>query len=108
MNISAELIERVLDKIRRHDTACDVAAIFVGQWSPSGQDGVSWRFVVADPERWDTVVGTLSGTRGGYSDMPVDEEALEAEVEHIACGFAREARLDNLVAASPLQLMREG
>jgi hypothetical protein len=67
---------------------------------------VSWRFVVADPSQTDTLVGTVSGSQGGYYDMPVDEKALETEVEQIAGGFAVESRLEDLVAASPLTLMR--
>jgi hypothetical protein len=108
MNVSAELTGRAIDKLRRNETLYGVAAIFVGQCSPPDQDGVSWRFVVADPSRTDTLLGTVSGSQGGYHDMPVDEKALEAEVEQIAGSFAVETRLDDLVAASPLTLMREG
>jgi hypothetical protein len=107
MGISAELIDRVLDKLKRDDKPCDVAAILVGQCSPPDQDGVSWRFVVADPLRANTLVGTVSGSQGGYQGMPVDNRALEAEVERIALNYARESRLDDLVAASPLRLMRK-
>lgn len=64
--------------------------------------------MVADPSRTDTLVGTVSGSQGGYHDMPVDEKALEAEVEQIAGGFPVESRLDDLVAASPLTLTRDG
>lgn len=107
MNISADLIQQALDKLARGDTPCDVAATFVGQCSPPDQDGVSWRFVVADPHRVDSLVGTVSGTHGGHDGMSVDEKALAAEVERIACSFDRESRLADLVAASPLTLMRE-
>jgi hypothetical protein len=107
MNISADLIQRALDKLTRGETPCGVAAIFVGECSAPGQDGVSWRFVVADPDRVDTLDGTVPGSRFGVQGMAVDEAALEAEVEQIAGHFARESRLDDLVAGAPLQLMRD-
>jgi hypothetical protein len=108
MDISAELIERALAKLKSGQTRCDVAAIFVGECSPPDQDGVSWHFVLADPHRAATLVGTVSGSQGEGARMQADEEALEADVERIACSYRRDSRLDDLVAASRLTLMREG
>lgn len=66
-----------------------MAAVFVGRCGAPGQDGASWRFVVANPLRVETIEGTVSGTRGGQYRIAGDERALEGEVEHIAGAATR-------------------
>lgn len=102
--IRAELIERANDKLRRNQTAGNIAAVFVGEVSPDDLDGVRWRFVVTDGSTVDTIDAGISGSSGGEHGMAVDQGDLERQVESRALGFPVETRFADLLAASPLTM----
>lgn len=102
--VPASTAQRIIRKFERDQTPYAVAAILIGEISPRDLDGVMWRFAVSDGHRIDTVDAGLSGTRGGTQGMRIDVAGLERVVEHMSGAFARESRLDDLVAASPLAL----
>ena len=104
MNVSAELVQRAIEKLRRGHAAHDVAAVFAGEVSSADLDGAAWRFVVVAGNQVDTLVAGTTGTDGGEPGMDVDEAALERAVEALAAKYPRESRLADMVAAAPLRI----
>lgn len=86
------------------DSCCDVAAALIGESGPADLDGARWAFVATDGRRIVTVEAGIGGSQFGYRGMPVDEGELERAVERFASNLARETRLAELAARSPLPL----
>lgn len=107
MSNGNDQLERAMNKVRAGDLPYDVAAVLVGASGPADLDGARWRFVVTDGRTEDSLDAGLSGTQGGERGMQIDRSTLEAAVEKRAGRFARESRLADLVAESPLTLTRE-
>jgi hypothetical protein len=59
--VAAEYIERAIARLRSNETACNVAAVFAGEVTPSDLDGVRWRFVVADGNTRGTIDAGIAG-----------------------------------------------
>ena len=84
-----------------------LVAVFRRETTPRDMDGARWNLAVSDGHRTDTVEAELSADEGGKRGMEIDRPALERAVEQLSGSYAREGRLELLVAASPLRLTRD-
>lgn len=103
MTVRAEIAAEALDKLRR-GAPYSVAAVFIGEVTQNGLDGAQWRLYVSDGRESGYVEAQISGTNGGHRGMSVEPAFLEFEVEFISGRFARVARLQRLLAASPVAI----
>jgi hypothetical protein len=104
-NVSADIVNRALAKLQARQTYVNVAAVYIGDATDPGQDGVTWLLYVTDGvESGDVIKATVAGTYGGRHGMAIDEDKMEQTIERRASNFAVETRLRDMLAASPLTI----
>jgi len=108
--LTAEFIEKALEKLKRDQTPDGIAAVFMAEADEPGFDGAKWLFAVSDGNRIEALETYLAGSQGGVRGMVVQTETLEAAVEQRMTFIrfdARESRVGAVVAAGPISLRKK-
>jgi hypothetical protein len=105
MNVSAEIVERAIQKLQRNETLYNVAAVLIGEATAPGQDGASWFVFVTDGIAEGVVVEAMvPGSKGGGRGMNVEPAKIERAVERAAGHHPVETRLRDLAAPQWVQI----
>jgi hypothetical protein len=87
MNVSAELVERALQRLKVGPAKYGVAAVMIGEITEPDRDGRRWRLVVTDGSVVDTLIGHIPASKAGAD---VSDDELVRRVERRAGNFAVE------------------